>query len=123
MPYIGDSPVEAWQYWFDEPPSEKVRKHLENRGKTHSAATIIEAIELTSDRLLNKTTAEAQRLQYLCGILRQKVLASVDPKMAERQHQINIVQQWMNRKFGNRRWNKEAFDCWLEHCNLSRSGP
>ena len=96
MAYRGDSPVEAWEYWFDEPPSEAVQVALERHSKNHSAATIIEAIEITSDKL--NITVETSRLQYLHGVLRRKVLESVDPERAERERQIAIVQNcWVER--------------------------
>jgi hypothetical protein len=42
-------------------------------------------------------TAEVPRLQYLNGVLRQKVLKSVDPGRAEQERQIAIVQNCWNR--------------------------
>jgi hypothetical protein len=57
MPYRGDSPAEAWEYWFDEPSSETVRLALELHSNNQPADTIIEAMEITSDKL--DITAEA----------------------------------------------------------------
>jgi hypothetical protein len=86
MPYHGDSPTEAWEYWFDEPPSEIVQSSLERFAKNHAAAAIIEAIEITSDKAA--ITTEAVRLRYIKGILDRKLLAAVAPKRAEEERQI-----------------------------------
>jgi hypothetical protein len=68
MPYHGDSPVEAWEYWFDEPPSQAVCSSLERLGKKHPAATIIEAIEITGNRAgrLLKVIAILHRVPCRC---------------------------------------------------------
>src|SRR5438876_6526572 len=95
MPYHGDSPAEAWEYWFDGPPSDTVRLALERHSKDHPAATIIEAIEITSDKL--DITAETSRLQYLNGVIRRKVLESVDPERAEQERKIAIIQRCWNK--------------------------
>jgi hypothetical protein len=117
MPFRGDSPVEAWEYWFDEPPSEAVRLSLERHSKNHAAATIIESIEITSDKL--DITAETSRLQYLNGVLRRKVLQSVDPERAEQERQIAIVQRcWDRSNLGCWPLSKRKIVYWLEHCTV-----
>jgi hypothetical protein len=118
MPYRGDSPVEAWEYWFDKPPSETVQLALERHSKNHpAAATIIEAIEITSDKL--DITDETKRLQYLNGVLRRKVLESVDPDCAEQERQIAIIRRaWDKSNLGFWPLSKRKILYWLEYCNV-----
>ena len=109
--------MEAWKYWFDEPPSETVRLFLERHSENHSAATIIEAIEITSDKL--DITAETSRLQYLNGVLRRKVLESVDPERPEQERQIAIIRRcWNKSNLGYWPLSKRKIIYWLGHCTV-----
>src|SRR5438552_2213923 len=78
------------------------------------AATIIEAIEITSDKL--DITAETSRLQYLNGVIRRKVLESVDPERAEQERKIAIIQRcWNKSNLGYWPVSKRKILYWLEH--------
>ena len=120
MPYRGDSPVEAWEYWFDEPPSEGVRSSLEQCGNDYAAtaATIIEAIVITGKR--TDITDEAARIQYVKGILRRKLLHAMAPARAEEVTQIDSL-QWSWNKKGVWSWplDRKKASFWLQYCSVA----
>ena len=106
MPYQGDSPVEAWEYWFDQPPSEVVRSSLEQFGKKHDAKAIVEAIAITADK--PSITVDANRIKYVGGVLDRMRLRAVSPERAEEEHQIDMLQRfWIKHGHGfpTYRWN------------------
>lgn len=101
MPYEGDSPAEAWEYWFDEPPNVNVRAWLTQYGLIHSAPDIIEAIGITGMRF--SVEGEESRLRYVGGILRRNSLAKIAPERAEEERQTDIILAY---------WNKAAISVW-----------
>jgi hypothetical protein len=92
MPYRGDSPTEAWEYFFDETPSETACSSLERFAKNHVPVTIIEAIRITYDK--RTVTSEAARLRYINGVLQRKTLQTVAPERAEEERQIDLLQRF-----------------------------
>jgi len=109
--------VEAWEFWFDEPPSATACASLAVLAKTHSAVAIIEAIEITSSFRWKTITDEASRLAYINGILKRKLLESVAPGRAEEEFQIDRIQTaW--KKLGLYTWpiNRAKVAYWLKYC-------
>jgi hypothetical protein len=117
MPYRGVSPVEAWEYWLDEPPSEVVCARLNRLLKDHITANIIEAIEITSNRM--DITEEKRRLQYINGILQRKVLQTVAPERAEKERQIDVVELlWKKSNLGSWPLSRLKIAYWLQYCTV-----
>ena len=115
MPFTGDDPVLAWEYWFDEPPSESVLLALEHRGKDHASATIIEAIEIASKK--THITDEIERLKYVTGILRRKTLEAASPQLAERERPIDVVLiAWKHSGIGTWPISRQRVAGWIEYC-------
>jgi hypothetical protein len=113
MPYRGESPVEAWEFWFDEPPSAAVSSSLEQLRRDYVATSIIEAIEITGNKL--DITDEVARLQYVKGVLRRKVLQAVAPERAELEAQIDrVLKSWYKTSLGRWPLNRKSVAKWLE---------
>ena len=94
MPYNGDSPAEAWEYWFDEAPTDEVNICLAQRSKAYSSRAVIEAIAITGSRL-PLIEGEKNRLQYMSGVLRRNALREIDRERAEEEDNIDrIVKYW-----------------------------
>jgi hypothetical protein len=103
MPYEGDSPVEAWEYWFDEPPTDGVLAGLKQCARTHSAAEIIEAIEIAGMKR-PLITQDQKRLEYMSGVLRRKALQKIDPERALEETKIDALRL---------RWRKKDAGPWM----------
>ena len=117
MPCRGDSPVEAWGFWFDEPTPQEACSSLERFAETHAAATIIEAIEITGQKI--GLTTETVRLQYINGILRRKVLESVAPERAEAERHIDsILVSWSKANLGTWPLNRKKVSYWHQYCKV-----
>lgn len=98
MPYVGDSPVDAWEFWFDEKPSDAVVLCLIQRVKTYSTDAVLEAIEITGARA-QVIADETARLQYLSGVLRRKELEAILPDAAAEERVIDLVRKcWTTKR-------------------------
>lgn len=111
MPYEGDSPFEAWEYWFDAPPSETVKTCLNERVGKYSARAVVEAIQITGAKAL-VITGETERLQYLSGVLRRKELEAILPaELVADERKIDIVRKaWREQNFSFPLSRKQALD-------------
>jgi hypothetical protein len=72
MAYEGNSLDEAWEFWFDEAPSEDVRKVLAARLRQHSLDDVLDALRITSTK--PQIIDQTNRLKYMSGVLRKKAL-------------------------------------------------
>jgi hypothetical protein len=97
MPYEGDSPFEAWEYWFDNPPSESVHSALTQCAKTHSAPDMIEAIRVAGMKFPMLENDE-QRLRYMMGVLRRTALERIAPELAEEERQLDSICKYWEKK-------------------------
>lgn len=113
MPYEGDSPAEAWEYWFDEPPSETVKRCLAHRRTRYGDAELLDAIEITGMRV-PMIEGEDNRLMYVSGVLRRKTLSKIDPERATEETTIDVLRrQWLSRELGDWEATREEVREWL----------
>jgi hypothetical protein len=114
MPYRGDSPLEAWKFWFDVPPSRAVLANLEHLAKDRPAALLVEAIEVTGQWL--DITEDAAQLSYIAGILRRKALEAVAPERAEEERNIDVIRKyWDKTKIEARPLSRPMIANWLQY--------
>lgn len=119
MPYNGNSPVDAWEYWFDEPPSVEVEKQLRSRVKASSVEAVLEAIEITWRK--SEITSELNRIKYVCGVLRRKALADIAPERVELERSVQRIQAyWRAVRDAGYPLNDRHVRYWLEY--ISEAG-
>jgi hypothetical protein len=115
MPYEGDSPTEAWQYWFDEPPSNEVCLSLIQGCKQHSIADVLEAIAVAGMKFPMLENNE-QRVKYMRAVLRRKALERVAPELAEEERQAdNVCWYWRRKEISEWPLYRNKVRAWLRY--------